>query len=68
MSGEQVTLAMSIGGSLLGVALGFFLNLWNSSRIEKKHRDNENLQKHFDDTVNSTITPLIIISAGILIN
>ena len=68
MSGAQVTLAVSIGGSLLGVALGFFLNLWNSSRIEKKHRDNENLLKHFDDIVNSTITPLSSISAGIRIN
>ncbi len=68
MTEEQVTLAISIGGSLLGVVIGFFLNLWNSNRIEKKHRDNENLRKHFDDIVNSAITQLNSISAGIRIN
>ena len=59
MTEGQVTLVISIGGSLLGVVIGFFLNLWNSNRIEKKHRKDEALKNHFQVLKKKVISPLI---------
>jgi len=49
MTESQLTLVISIGGSLLGVGVGFLLNMWNSNRIEYIRRWQEGLERHFDD-------------------
>lgn len=62
MTEEQVTLAISIGGTIsgvvLGTLLGFFLNLWNSKRIEKKREDRNNLEIHFNDLREGAVYPI----------
>ncbi len=56
MTEGQVTLALSIGGSLLGVLIGFFLNFWNSNRIENKRRRQEALETHFNQEMAGRLT------------
>ena len=62
MTEEQVTLAISIGGSIfaviLGTLLGFLLNLCNSKRIEKKREDRDNLEIHFRELREGALYPI----------
>ncbi|MGD1119657.1 MAG: hypothetical protein ABR886_09240 [Dehalococcoidales bacterium] len=58
MDKEQVTLVISIVGGLLGVIIGFFLNFWNSNRIEKKKENRDSLKEHFSDLLEGALIPI----------
>jgi hypothetical protein len=68
MTESQLTLIISIGGGLLGVVIGFLLNVWNSNRIENKRRRNEALEYHFDDISGKIISNISGMARSLCIN
>jgi hypothetical protein len=68
MTEEQVNLALSMGGILLGVVVGFLLNVWNSNRIESKRRRQEALEYHFNDIHTNIMQKISVRARSLCIN
>jgi uncharacterized membrane-anchored protein YhcB (DUF1043 family) len=60
--------AIAILAVVIGTVLGFFLNFWNSNRIENKRRRQEALEKHFEDIHTRVIQKLSSMARSLCIS